>query len=44
MTAPLLAVLRREDVTEETARFVVVASVPVALTKVKFCKVVEPET
>ena len=38
---PPLEVLRREEAIEETAKLVVVAAVPVALRKVKFCKVVE---
>ena len=38
---PPLEVLRREEAMEETAKLVVVACVPVALRKVKFCKVVE---
>src|SRR3990167_4332550 len=44
MREPLALVLRREEVMPVTAREVVVAEVPVALTKVKFCKVVEPTT
>jgi len=38
---PPLEVLRREEAMEETAKLVVVACVPVALRKVKFCKVDE---
>src|SRR3989344_4188575 len=41
MREPLALVLRREEVMPEIASEVVVAEVPVALTKVKFCKVVE---
>src|SRR3989338_11198881 len=44
MREPLALVLRREEVMPVTAREVVVAEVPVALTKVKFCKVEEPMT
>ena len=42
MTDPLALVLRSEELIEEMAREVVVALVPVAFTKVKFCKVEEP--
>ena len=42
MREPAALVLRREEVMPVTAREVVVAEVPVAFTKVKFCKVVEP--
>ena len=44
MREPAALVLRREEVMPVTAREVVVALVPVALTKVKFCKVEEPMT
>ena len=44
MREPAALVLRREEVMPEMAREVVVAEVPVALVKVKFCKVVEPTT
>src|SRR3989338_645099 len=44
MREPAALVLRREEVMPEIAREVVVAEVPVAFTKVKFCKVVEPTT
>lgn len=42
-TEPLASVFSREDVIDEIASEVVVALVPVALTKVKFWRVVEPE-
>ena len=44
MREPLALVLRREEVMPEIASEVVVAEVPVALRKVKFCKVEEPMT
>ncbi len=44
MREPLALVFKREEVMPVTASEVVVAAVPVALTKVKFCKVVEPTT
>ena len=44
MREPAALVLRREEVMPVTASEVVVAEVPVALTKVKFCKVEEPMT
>ena len=42
MREPLALVLRREEVMPEIASEVVVAEVPVAFTKVKFWRVVEP--
>src|SRR3990167_3279537 len=44
MREPAALVLRREEVMPEIASEVVVALVPVAFTKVKFCKVEEPMT
>ena len=41
---PLASVLRRAEGMEEMAKEVVVALEPVAFTKVKFWRVVEPET
>jgi len=42
MIPPVAFVFNREEVIDEIARLVVVAAVPVALRKVKFCKVEEP--
>ena len=44
MTEPCALVLRRDETMEEMAREVVVAFVPVAFAKVKFWRVVEPDT
>jgi len=44
MREPVALVFKREEAMEEIASEVVVAEVPVALTKVKFCKVEEPMT
>ena len=44
MREPAALVFKRDEAIPETASEVVVAAVPVALTKVKFCKVEEPTT
>ena len=44
ITLPLALVFRSAEAMEEMASEVVVALVPVALVKVKFCKVEEPTT
>ena len=44
ITLPLALVFKSAEAMEEMAKLVVVAEVPVALLKVKFCKVEEPMT